>query len=170
MLATGIDRWPAPSIQASLAYQATAAIPGCNRVGGTDAMHLAPAENNGFAITRRSTKDVVVLAVSGAVDEVTTPSLATHLDVVLLAAPALLVIDLTAVEFMSSAGMNLLVETQRLTAPTMTTVCVAADGTATSRPMRFIGIDRIIELYPTVDEALHGQRRTPTGATLPVPL
>ena len=109
----------------------------------------------------------MVLAVSGAVDEVTAPSLATDLDVVLMGEPALLVIDLTAVEFMSSAGMNLLIETQRLTAATATKVRVAADGTATSRPMRFIGIDRIIELYPTVDEALHGDRQRPSeGAGL----
>lgn len=120
-----------------------------------------------FGVTRRREGDAVVLAVSGAVDEVTAPSLATDLDVVLMGEPALLVIDLTAVEFMSSAGMNLLIETQRLTAATATKVRVAADGTATSRPMRFIGIDRIIELYPTVDEALHGDRQRPSeGAGL----
>jgi anti-sigma B factor antagonist len=111
-----------------------------------------------FGVTRRSEDDAVVLAVSGAVDEVTAPSLATHLDVVLMAEPSLLVIDLTAVEFMSSAGMNLLIETQRLTASSATNVRVAADGSATSRPMRFIGIDRIIELYSTVYEALHGRQ------------
>lgn len=98
-----------------------------------------------------------MLAVSGAVDEVTAPSLATHLDVVLIGAPPLLLIDLTGVEFMSSAAMNLLVETQRLTASSATNVRVVADGSATSRPMRFIGIDRIIELYSTVYEALHGR-------------
>ncbi len=108
----------------------------------------------------------MVLAVAGAVDEVTAPSLATDLDVVLMGEPAVLVIDLTAVEFMSSAAMNLLVETQRLTAATATTVRVAADGTATSRPMRFIGIDRVIELYPTVDDALRGRQHPTEGAGL----
>jgi anti-sigma B factor antagonist len=112
-----------------------------------------------FGVTRRSEEDAVVLAVSGAVDEVTAPSLATYLDVVLMGEPSLLVIDLTAVEFMSSAAMNLLIEAQRLTAASSATnVRVAADGSATSRQMRFIGIDRIIELYSTVYEALHGRR------------
>jgi anti-sigma B factor antagonist len=121
-------------------------------------------DGKSFGVTRRREKEAVVLAVSGAVDEVTTPSLATDLDVVLTGEPALLVIDLTAVQFMSSAAMNLLIEAQRLTAPTATQVRVAADGTATSRPMRFIGIDRIIDLYPTVDEALHGRQHPQEGA------
>jgi len=112
----------------------------------------------GFAVARRSEGDAVVLSVTGDVDEVTAPSLATHLDVVLTAQPTLLVVDLTAVEFMSSAGMNLLLETQRLTAPTPTTMRVAAAGTATSRPMRIIGLDRILELYATVSDALRGQQ------------
>jgi anti-anti-sigma factor len=129
-------------------------------------LHPQVSTSSRFGVTRRREDDAVVLAVSGAVDEVTAPSLATDLDVVLMGEPTLLVIDLTAVEFMSSAGMNLLIETQRLTASTATTVRVAADGTATSRPMRFIGIDRIIELYPTVDEALRGRQRPAEGAGL----
>lgn len=130
------------------------------RVGYTATVNVSTR----FAVTRRSESDTVVLEVRGAVDEVTAPSLATHLDVALMGEPPLLVVDLTAVEFMSSAGMNLLVEIQRLTALTTTTVRIAADGSATSRPMRFIGIDRIIELYPTVHEALGGRHRDPSGA------
>jgi anti-sigma B factor antagonist len=128
------------------------------------AVHLQVSDSTRFGVTRRREADAVVLEVSGAVDEVTAPSLATDLDVVLMSEPALLVIDLTAVEFMSSAAINLLIETQRLTAATATNVRVAADGTATSRPMRFIGIDRIIELYSTVDEALSGRQRPTEGA------
>jgi anti-sigma B factor antagonist len=113
--------------------------------------------HDGFGVARRDDGDAVVLSVTGAVDEVTTPSLATHLDVALTAQPPLLIVDLTGVDFMSSAAMNLLVETHRLTAPTPITLRVAADGRATSRPMRFIGIDRIIELYATVTDALRGR-------------
>jgi anti-sigma B factor antagonist len=133
----------------------------CDKAG-----HAQVSDSSRFGVTRRREADAVVLEVSGAVDEVTAPSLATDLDVVLLSEPPLLVIDLTAVEFMSSAAMNLLIETQRLTAATTTNVRVAADGTATSRPMRFIGIDRIIELYSTVDEALRGRQRPTEGAGL----
>jgi anti-sigma B factor antagonist len=131
-----------------------------------EAIPAQVSDSTRFGVIRRREADAVVLEVSGAVDEVTAPSLATDLDVILMSEPPLLVIDLTAVEFMSSAAMNLLIETQRLTAATATNVRVAADGTATSRPMRFIGIDRIIELYSTVDEALRGRQRPTEDAGL----
>ena len=158
MLAAGMDRRPVPFWD-----QAPEGVV-CTFVH--NALRAQVSDSSRFVVSRRREGDAVVLAVTGAVDEVTAPSLATDLDVVLMGEPAVLVIDLTAVEFMSSAAMNLLVETQRLTAATATTVRVAADGTATSRPMRFIGIDRIIELYPTVDEALRGRQRPTEGAGL----
>ena len=101
----------------------------------------------------------MVLKVSGALDTITAPSLATHLDVVLASGPAVLIVDLTGVDFLSSAGINLLVETHHLTARTATLLRVAADGPATSRPLRSIGVDQIVDLYPTVTEAIRGERR-----------
>jgi anti-anti-sigma factor len=68
-------------------------------------------------------------------------------------------VDLTGVDFLSSAGISLLVETHHLTARTATMLRVAADGPATSRPMRSIGVDQIVDVYPTVTEAIRGQRR-----------
>ena len=115
--------------------------------------------NGRFAVTRRDDGEAVVLKVSGALDTITAPSLATYLDVVLTGGPAVLIVDLTGVDFLSSAGMNLLVETHHLTAKTATMLRVAADGPATSRPMRSIGIDQVVDLYPTVTEAIHGRRR-----------
>jgi anti-anti-sigma factor len=112
-----------------------------------------------FAVTRREDGDAVVLKVSGALDTITAPSLATHLDVVLASGPAVLIVDLTGVDFLSSAGINLLVETHHLTARTATLLRVAADGPATSRPLRSIGVDQIVDLYPTVTEAIRGERR-----------
>jgi anti-anti-sigma factor len=157
MLAVGVDRRPASFF-----------TPGSKEMHARSYDKAIPAqvsESTRFGVIRRRVADAVVLEVSGAVDEVTAPSLATDLDVVLMSEPPLLVIDLTAVEFMSSAAMNLLIETQRLTAATATNVRVAADGTATSRPMRFIGIDRIIELYSTVDEALRGRHHPQRAST-----
>ncbi len=98
-----------------------------------------------------------MLEVSGALDTITAPSLATHLDVALTGGPAVLVVDLSGVDFLSSAGINLLVETHNLTARTTTMLRVAADGPATSRPLRSIGIDQIVDLYPNATEALRGR-------------
>src|SRR5947209_14128724 len=121
MLAAGVDRRPAP-------FPGTA-CEGDACTHGQQSSHPQVSNGSRFGVTRRREDDAVVLAVSGAVDEVTAPSLATDLDVGLMGQPAVLVIDLTAVEFMSLAGMNLLIDSQHLTASGATTVRAAADGT-----------------------------------------
>lgn len=70
----------------------------------------------------------------------------------------MLVIDLTGVNFLSSAGITVLVEVQRLTQDSPTSLRVAAQGSATSRTLRIVGLDEFIELYPTVDDALEGRQ------------
>ncbi|MGD1237662.1 STAS domain-containing protein [Mycobacterium seoulense] len=111
-----------------------------------------------FWVNRRDAGDAVILEVSGAVDIITAPSLATQIDVALSGTPAVLVIDLTGVNFLSSAGITVLVEVQRLTQDSPTSLRVAAQGSATSRTLRIVGLDEFIELYPTVDDALEGRQ------------
>ncbi len=110
-----------------------------------------------FWVNRRDAGEAVILEVSGAVDIITAPSLATQIDIALSGTPAVLVIDLTDVDFLSSAGITVLVEVHRLTEGSPTSLRVAADGSATSRPLRIVGLDEFIDLYPTVDEALQGR-------------
>ncbi len=50
--------------------------------------------------------------------------------------------------------MNLLVNAQEDLAPT-TRFGVVADGTATSRPLKLIGIDTIIALYRPLEDAVN---------------
>jgi anti-sigma B factor antagonist len=104
--------------------------------------------------------DAVVLQVSGELDTVTTPTLANHLDHALMQVPAVVVVDLAAVDFMASAGVNLLVNAHRLLEDTTVSLRVAADGPAAIRPMQVTGTDRIMDLYPSVRAALLGQRPT----------
>jgi anti-sigma B factor antagonist len=110
-----------------------------------------------FNVTPRRTGEALVLYVAGDLDVLTSPTLGTHLDIALADAPALLVVDLTEVEFLSSAGIGLLVETHRLTARANISLRVVAEGAATSRPLRMMRIDEIIDLYPTVDDAIRGR-------------
>lgn len=109
-----------------------------------------------FLVTRSDTDEAVVLQVSGAIDIITAPSLATHLDVALAGTPPLLVVDLTKVDFLSSAGITVLVEAHRLTQNSATSLRVAAEGSATSRPLQIVGVDKIVDLYATVDDAVRG--------------
>ena len=71
------------------------------------------------------------------------------------AGPSALVIDLSKVEFLASAGMTVLVSAHAEVVPP-TKFAVVADGPATSRPIKLTGIDSVFPLYRTLDGALSG--------------
>jgi anti-sigma B factor antagonist len=98
-----------------------------------------------------------VVAVSGVVDMLTAPVLEDAIRTALAKDPVGLVVDFTAVEFLASAGMGILVAVHDEVSPGIA-MCVVADGPATSRPLKLLGIADIIALYATVDEAIAALR------------
>ena len=113
-------------------------------------------------VSPRRDGDALVLHVAGDLDVLTAPTLMTHLDVALSGGTALLIVDLLDVTFLSSAGISVLVETHRLTEPAGVSLRVVAEGPATSRPMRLMCVDEIIDLYPTLEDARAGRPATAT--------
>ncbi|HEY9310955.1 STAS domain-containing protein [Williamsia sp.] len=113
-----------------------------------------------ISIDRRG--GIVVLAVRGSIDVLTAPQLSDAVNDAMTATPTALIIDISAVDFLSSAGMTTLVTAHENIAPTGV-LAVVADGPATSRPMHLVGLDKTIAVYPTVDDAvarLGEERRT----------
>ncbi len=96
---------------------------------------------------------VAILAVSGVVDMLTAPTLEDAISTALGKTPTALVIDLTDVEFLASAGMGVLVGAHDQASPEVK-FAVVADGPVTSRPLKLVGIADIVSLYATRDEAL----------------
>lgn len=96
---------------------------------------------------------VVIVAVSGVVDMLTAPQLEQAIRAALDQNPAGLVVDFTELEFLASAGMGVLVAVHDEVTPDKR-FCVVADGPATSRPLKLVGIADLIKLYATRDEAL----------------
>lgn len=95
---------------------------------------------------------VVVIRCTGDVDMLTVPALDRQIDTALTKKPTSMIIDLTAVDFLASVGMGLLVEAHdRCGAATQ--FMVVADGPATSRPMQMIGLADIMSLHSTVEQA-----------------
>ncbi|CQD19844.1 anti-anti-sigma factor [Mycolicibacterium conceptionense] len=68
-------------------------------------------------------------------------------------APKAVIVDLSAVDFLASAGIGLLVSAHHALAPAARFVVVAS-GPATGRPLALIGITNIIDVYATRAEAL----------------
>lgn len=96
---------------------------------------------------------VVVVTATGAVDMLTAPQLQQLIDDVTTQKPAGLIIDMTDVEFLASAGMQVLTVTNNRLGDD-TRFAVVAEGPATSRPLKITGIADYIELFSTLDVAL----------------
>jgi anti-sigma B factor antagonist len=96
---------------------------------------------------------VAVVAASGVVDMLTAPELEQAIRAALDKKPAGLVIDFTDVDFLASAGMGVIVAVHEEVGSELR-FCIVADGPATSRPLKLVGIADIVKLYATVNEAL----------------
>jgi len=95
-----------------------------------------------------------VVTVGGEIDLVTAPELGEVVGGVLERGPGVLVVDLRAVEFLSSSGLQVLAGAhRRLDAGALR---VVSTSTITSRPFTTTGLDEWIGLFPTVDHALAG--------------
>ncbi|MGW4766561.1 STAS domain-containing protein [Nocardia sp. NPDC004278] len=98
-----------------------------------------------------------VLTVSGEVDLATAPALENTIEAILNGRPAVLIIDLTAVSFLASAGMATLVAAHQRAADA-TTIVIVADGPATSRQLKMTSLDQVFALHTTLAEALASLR------------
>ncbi|WP_067541820.1 STAS domain-containing protein [Nocardia crassostreae] len=100
--------------------------------------------------------DVTVLTVADEVDLATAPALDSAIDATLGGKPAALVIDLSEVSFLASAGMAALVSAHKRAGDTR--IAVVADGPATSRQLKMTSLDQVFALHPTLAEALDALR------------
>ena len=96
---------------------------------------------------------VAVVSVGGEIDLSTAPAFEAVIAEALEEDPAVLVIDLSDVSFMASVGLRILAATQEEVGKSIQ-IAVVADNAAASRPMQLTGLDNVISLYPTLDEAL----------------
>lgn len=99
---------------------------------------------------------------SGRIAVVRTPpevdlTIADELREVLLSAlnrdPLALIVDMTATTFCDSAGINALVRAAQRAAAGGAAIRVAARATAVVRVFSLVGVDRVIEVYPSVSAA-----------------
>ncbi|AFM18832.1 anti-anti-sigma factor [Mycolicibacterium chubuense NBB4] len=101
----------------------------------------------------RHVDGVVVVAAVGAIDMLTAPQLQDLISDAAARRPAGLIIDMTDVDFLGSAGMQVLMTTRKHIGDG-TRFAVVADGPATSRPLKITGVSDFVELFSTLDVAL----------------
>ena len=101
-----------------------------------------------------------MLSVGGEIDLATAPALEEAIAGVLAEDPTALIIDLSEVTFLASAGLQLLVATHERIRESAD-FAVVAEGPATSRPIQLTRLDTIFALYSDLDDALVAVRRRP---------
>ncbi|TRW78441.1 STAS domain-containing protein [Mycolicibacterium sp. 018/SC-01/001] len=96
---------------------------------------------------------VVVVSASGAVDMLSAPALQEVMSAAADRRPVGLILDLSEVDFLGTAGMEVLMTTRKQLGEA-TRFAVVADGPATSRPLTIMGLADYIELFSSLDDAL----------------
>ncbi|MCV7400493.1 STAS domain-containing protein [Mycobacterium fragae] len=96
---------------------------------------------------------LVVVSVSGSVDMLSAPWLADAIDSALAKNPDGLIVDLSKVDFLGSAGISVLIKTNDNIGDS-TRFCVVADGPTTHRPLTLLGINDTMSLCRRLDDAL----------------
>ncbi|ORM36104.1 hypothetical protein BFL43_08025 [Williamsia sp. 1135] len=94
-----------------------------------------------------------ILSVNGEVDLLTAPQLTEAVLTALQAESRCLIIDLTGTTFLSSAGMQVLIDAQSAMSPSGH-LGVVANGPATAGTMKLVGLDGILTISASVDAAI----------------
>jgi anti-anti-sigma factor len=118
-----------------------------------------------FVVHEKWIDGIPVLTARGDLDMLTSSELAEAISAALINEPAALIIDLTNVTFLASAGMALLMATQNDLGEERQ-LAIVASGSVTKRPMALVGLDLVLKLHPTLDGALSmfGQSSAPEPA------
>lgn len=121
---------------------------------GQQAMRgVGPVPGSECVITENQIGQTRVISVTGTLDALTSPQLERAVAASMQKKPSAVVVDLSGVDFLASAGMAVLVAA-REKADGHLGFGVVAEGPATSRPLRLVGLAELIGLHPTLDEAL----------------
>ncbi|AQT80827.1 anti-anti-sigma factor [Mycolicibacterium litorale] len=94
-----------------------------------------------------------VVSASGALDLLTSPRLEQVIASALAERPAGLIVDLTDVDFLGSAGMQVLVDAHHASVPDIG-FTVVADGPGTSRPLALVGLTEVFDVVATLQAAV----------------
>lgn len=97
--------------------------------------------------------EAVVLNVAGEIDLATAPQLGESINAAMEQRPETLVVDLSGVDFLASAGMAVLIGCHQQAQGNIR-FRIVATGSATFRPMELTGMTEEISIYHTRDEAL----------------
>lgn len=114
--------------------------------------YAAPTAHPVLSTRLLPAESVTVLQVRGEIDMTNATKLLHAVSDALELRPAVLIIDLTEVTFLTSAGLHALLHAHHSPTPTM--IRIVAATTPTRLPLRATGLDTQLAIYPTLRQAL----------------
>ena len=105
--------------------------------------------------------EAVLVHAKGEVDSSTAGELSSQLEAALQQAESqasrLLIVDLQCVTYFGSAGLNAVLDCHKQGLQAGTSVRLVADNGLVVRPIEVTNLDSVLELYPTLLDALEGR-------------
>jgi anti-anti-sigma factor len=114
-----------------------------------------------LAVDSEIRPEAVLVRVTGEIDSSTAGELRSQLEASLLQANThesrLLIVDLQGVTYFGSAGLNAVLDCYKQGLRAGTSVRLVADNDLVVRPIEVTNLDALLELYPTLPDALEGR-------------
>ncbi|WP_410592337.1 STAS domain-containing protein [Amycolatopsis sp. lyj-23] len=122
---------------------------------------MTDERTSALTVRVRTVPEAVVVAAAGDLDLGTAPVLRTRARDALAGRPGALIVDLGAITFCGSAGLQVLAELAGETAAARLPFAVVADGRPVLRSLQVTRLDGALALHPTVDRACAWIRQRP---------
>lgn len=107
-----------------------------------------------FSLSVSDNAGRAVVSVGGELDVYTAPELEERLAALIEEGRVAIIVDLTDVSFMDSTGLGLLIKVLKWTREKGGSLDVVANSEKTLKVFRITGLDGVISLHSSVDEAL----------------
>lgn len=121
----------------------------------TETAPQSASEDEFFSLARSWSDRTAILAVTGEIDSLTSPDLADAVRAALGDVSETVVLDLSAVSFFSSTGLSVLIEASATAHDAGKPLrIVVGDSGAVLRAVEITGLDRRLDIYDSVDDAL----------------
>ncbi len=117
-------------------------------------MSEASTKSDAAAITTGFRRGASIVRCAGEVTMASAATLRETLEKLVADHPPVLVVDLGDVGFFGSSGISALVAAQERADRAGVLLAVVAGGRPVLRPLEVTTVDRVLTLYPSVDEAL----------------
>lgn len=119
------------------------------------------AEGNLISIETKNEEDLCILTVKGRLGITTENSLRQRVADLVEQSQVHIILDFTGITFMDSSGMSSVLSAMRSVSENQGRICLVCDTRHILRVLRITAIDKLMAIYPTLEEAVTAFRSAP---------